>query len=100
MSSDFDPPAFRFDLDEISQVGKNLNQPEILKNIEDAFMSGQLDHEHINSMQTKTLQNISSITFGGPDRKTIYLGNLQGHSIYALKSPVAGIEPAHWHVAV
>ena len=76
------------------------NQPEILKNIEDAFMSGQLDHEHINSMQTKTLQNISSITFGGPDRKTIYLGNLQGHSIYALKSPVAGIEPAHWHVAV
>ena len=76
------------------------NQPETLNNIEQAFMSGQLGHEHINSMQTKNLLNISSIAFGGSDRKTIYLGNLQDNRIYALQSPVAGIEPSHWHVAI
>ena len=65
--------------------------PSSLKNIEKAFGSGQLGHEHVNSMKTKILRNISSITFGGSDRKTIYLGNLQDNRIYALNSPVAGI---------
>lgn len=76
------------------------NQPQILNDIEQAFISGKLDHEIIGSMQTKHLRNISSIAFGGPNKKTIFLGNLQDNCIYTLKSPVAGIEPVHWHVVL
>lgn len=43
------------------------------------------------------LRNISSVAFGGPDLKTAYLGSLMGDSILTFSSPVAGIQPAHWH---
>ena len=43
-----------------------------------------------------TLRNISSVAFGGPDLKTAYLGNLMGSELFSFRSPVVGIEPAHW----
>ncbi len=38
----------------------------------------------------------SSITFGGPDLKTVYIGSLRGTSIPYFKSPVAGLPMIHW----
>jgi sugar lactone lactonase YvrE len=43
-----------------------------------------------------TLRNISSVAFGGPDLKTVYLGNLMGDRILSFRAPVAGMRPAHW----
>ncbi len=40
---------------------------------------------------------MASITFGGPDLKTVYLGSLLGNTIAAFRSPVAGLAMVHWN---
>jgi hypothetical protein len=40
---------------------------------------------------------LSSVTFGGPDMKTVYLGSLMGTSIPCFRSPVAGLPMVHWN---
>ena len=38
----------------------------------------------------------ASITFGGPDLRSVYVGSLRGSRIPAFRSPVAGLPMAHW----
>jgi len=44
----------------------------------------------------RVLRNISSIAFGGPDLRTVYLGCLGGDAIATFRAPVAGLPPVHW----
>lgn len=39
---------------------------------------------------------MASITFGGPDLKTVYLGSLLGNRIPSFRSPVSGQPLIHW----
>ncbi|RFU49032.1 SMP-30/gluconolactonase/LRE family protein [Paraburkholderia sp. DHOC27] len=39
---------------------------------------------------------LTSITFGGADLQTVYLGSLKGESISTFASPVAGLPMVHW----
>ena len=39
---------------------------------------------------------MASITFGGPDLRTVYLGSLLGTTIPYFKSPVPGLPMVHW----
>ncbi|MES2260894.1 MAG: SMP-30/gluconolactonase/LRE family protein [Pseudomonadota bacterium] len=39
---------------------------------------------------------MASLTFGGPDLRTVYLGSLMGTTIPYFRSPVAGLPLAHW----
>lgn len=39
---------------------------------------------------------LASVTFGGPDLSTVYLGGLRSDSIPFFKSPVAGLAMVHW----
>lgn len=39
---------------------------------------------------------LASVTFGGPDLKTVYLGSLMGTVIPFFESPVAGLPMVHW----
>jgi gluconolactonase len=39
----------------------------------------------------------ASLTFGGPDLQTLYIGSLRGTTIPYLRSPVAGLPMAHWN---
>lgn len=39
---------------------------------------------------------MASVTFGGPDLRTAYLGGLRSNNIPAFDSPVAGLPMAHW----
>lgn len=39
---------------------------------------------------------MASLTFGGPDLKTVYLGSLLGTTIPYFRSPVAGLPMLHW----
>jgi len=39
---------------------------------------------------------MASVTFGGPDLKTVYLGSLMGTTIPYFRSPVAGLPMVHW----
>jgi gluconolactonase len=38
----------------------------------------------------------ASVTFGGPDLRTVYIGSLRGTRIPYFRSPVAGLPMAHW----
>ncbi|MEO6017401.1 MAG: SMP-30/gluconolactonase/LRE family protein [Polaromonas sp.] len=40
---------------------------------------------------------MASITFGGPDLRTVYLGSLLGTRIPSFRSPVAGLPMVHWN---
>lgn len=42
--------------------------------------------------------NVASIGFGGPDRRTVYLGSLYNRQIATFRSPIAGAEPVQWHL--
>jgi gluconolactonase len=39
----------------------------------------------------------ASVTFGGPDLKTVYLGSLMGSTIPSFRAPVAGLPMVHWN---
>jgi sugar lactone lactonase YvrE len=65
--------------------------------VEAAYLAGELGRPHLDGVKSARLRNISSIAFGGRDRRTAYLGCLLDDAIYAFDSPVAGLAPAHWN---
>jgi hypothetical protein len=40
---------------------------------------------------------MASVTFGGSDLRTVYLGSLMGTTIPYFRSPVAGLPMVHWN---
>ncbi len=64
-----------------------------LAEVEAAFQAGQMARPHLDQVASRRLKSISSIAFGGPDRRTVYLGNLLDDRIYSFAGPVAGAEP-------
>jgi len=69
---------------------------EHVDTVERALAEGRMAREHFYTMQSRKLRNISSIAFGGADRRTVYLGSLMGTSLATLHSPVPGRKPVHW----
>jgi sugar lactone lactonase YvrE len=39
---------------------------------------------------------MASVTFGGPDLRTVYIGSLKGTSLPYFRAPVAGLPMVHW----
>ena len=69
----------------------------LIASAEARYAQGILSGEDIASGGTRpALRNVSSVAFGGPDLKTVYLGNLAGQRLATFRSPVAGAEPPHW----
>ncbi len=60
------------------------------------LLARTLTRDSIWTCGHSTLGNVSSICFGGADRKTAYLGSLLGERVLAFDSPLAGHEPLHW----
>lgn len=67
--------------------------------VETAYAAGDLTRPHLDRIESRRLKNISSLAFGGPDLKTVYLGCLLGDSLARFRAPVAGRPPLHWEVA-
>jgi sugar lactone lactonase YvrE len=61
-----------------------------------AYANGDLTFDHIAQSQGSRVSNLSSLAFGGPDLKTVYLGGLGNSSVYLLRSPVPGLPMEHW----
>ncbi len=72
------------------------SDPEHLAWVERAYGAGGLGRPHLDGVKSRVLRNISSIAFGGDDRRTAYLGCLLDDAIYSFRAPVAGLAPAHW----
>ncbi len=70
--------------------------PAHLEWVERAYCAGEMGRPHLDDVKSLVLRNISSIAFGGSDRRTAYLGCLLDDAIYSFRSSVAGLAPAHW----
>ncbi len=66
------------------------------KALEEAFQNDQATPELMLAAGGKTAPWFASVTFGGPDLKTAYIGSLRGTRIPYFTSPVAGQPMAHW----
>lgn len=62
----------------------------------EAYAAGSLTYDDIARSRGSRLANVSSVAFGGPDLRTLYLGGLGHDAVHVLRSPVAGHPMAHW----
>lgn len=75
-----------------------LEDPDpALTEIAASYARGELTWDQISQSRGSRLSNLSSIAFGGPDLKTVYLGGLGHSSVRFLRSPVSGAPMNHWH---
>jgi sugar lactone lactonase YvrE len=80
-----------------SQVVLSETDAEHVAWVEQAFEDNTLGRPHLDRTPAAKLKNLSSIAFGGADLRTAYLGCLLGEHIAAVRMPVAGLAPVHWH---
>jgi sugar lactone lactonase YvrE len=62
-----------------------------------AFFAGTMTPEVLGGGRGTLAPMMASVTFGGPDLKTVYLGSLMGSRLPSFRSPVAGLALTHWH---
>lgn len=69
---------------------------EPLAKLDAAWENGVVTPELMGACGGKIAPWMASITFGGADLKTVYLGSLQGNRIPYFRSPVAGAPLIYW----
>jgi sugar lactone lactonase YvrE len=72
------------------------SDPAHVASVEAAFGAGTMGRPHLDRAAGRRLANISSVAFGGPERRTAYLGCLLGDAVHAFDSPFRGLAPPHW----
>jgi gluconolactonase len=63
---------------------------------EQHFFNGTMTPAVMGATAGSIAPLMASVTFGGPDLKTVYLGSLRGTTIPYFRSPVAGLPMVHW----
>ncbi len=71
-------------------------EPEASRALEAAFQKDEITPDHMLAAMGTIAPWTASITFGGPDLKTVYVGSLRGTRIPYFRSPVAGLPMVHW----
>lgn len=71
-------------------------ESQALEAIASAHAEGQLTRDMIVQSHGSRVSNLSSIAFGGPDLKSIFLGGLGIDAVQVARSPIAGIPMSHW----
>jgi gluconolactonase len=70
--------------------------PEVRAVYDRHFYAGTMTPEIMAATQGTIAPWMASLTFGGPDLRTVYLGSLRGTTIPYFTAPVAGLPLAHW----
>jgi gluconolactonase len=70
--------------------------PQKIRRFDEAFFAGRMTPEILTSTHGTLAPMMASLTFGGPDLRTVYLGSLGGNTLPCFRSPVAGLPLAHW----
>jgi sugar lactone lactonase YvrE len=73
--------------------------PDHLAKVLEALDAGVLTRDLVYHNSASRMLNHSSLAFGGPDLKTLYLGSISGAEFVTLRMPVAGLPPVHWNWA-
>ena len=81
--------------DRLETVLEDVNH-DFVQRVEDAFRSHAMAAEHLGKIPGTLLQQLTSVAFGGPDRRTVYLGSLHGSSLYRFRTSVAGAPVPWW----
>jgi sugar lactone lactonase YvrE len=85
----------RFHDDRVDTVLEDVN-PGFVQRVEDAFASRSMRSEHLGRIPGTRLQQLTSLAFGGADRRTVYLGTLHGSSVYRFRAGIAGAPVPYW----
>ena len=70
--------------------------PEASRVLLDHMNDGTLTAEDMLRARGTLAPWMASVTFGGPDLRTVYLGSLMGTTIPLFTSPVPGLPMVHW----
>lgn len=73
------------------------DNPEPSAALKEAFDAGRATPQHMLAAGGTIAPWFASVTFGGPDLKTVYIGSLRGTRIPYFRSPVAGLPMVHWN---
>ena len=71
--------------------------PAASRNLVDKMKAGSVTAEDMSRARGTLAPWMASITFGGPDLRTVYIGSLLGTTIPYFRSPVPGLPMVHWH---
>jgi sugar lactone lactonase YvrE len=65
--------------------------------LEQQFRAGAVTEDVLFATGRGVAPWMASVTFGGPDLQTAYIGSLRGHRIPYFRAPVPGLPMVHWH---
>lgn len=72
-------------------------KPEAIAAFDRHFYDGTMTPDIMATCKGSLAPWMASLTFGGPDLSTVYLGSLMGTTLPYFRSPVAGQPMSHWH---
>jgi sugar lactone lactonase YvrE len=64
--------------------------------LEQAFFRNAVTEDLLFATGRGVAPWMASVTFGGPDLRTVYIGSLKGKQIPYFRAPVAGLPMVHW----
>ena len=70
--------------------------PERVAVWDEHFLAGTMTPEILGSARGTLAPMMASVTFGGPDLRTVYVGSLMGTTIPSFRSPVPGLPLPSW----
>jgi len=70
--------------------------PDKVAALERQFFEGRITEDVLFATGQGVAPWMASVTFGGPDLKTVYIGSLKGRRIPCFRSPVPGLPMVHW----
>lgn len=71
--------------------------PQKVDALEKAFFEGRVNEDVLFVTGQGVAPWMASVTFGGPDLQTVYIGSLKGQRIPYFRSPVPGLPMVHWN---
>jgi sugar lactone lactonase YvrE len=71
--------------------------PEKVKALDDAFFEKRVTTEILFETGRGIAPWMASVTFGGHDLQTVYIGSLKGTRIPCFRAPVPGLPMVHWN---
>lgn len=71
--------------------------PDKVCALEQAFLTNSVTEEVLFATGRGLAPWMASVTFGGPDLRTVYIGSLKGSRIPFFRAPVPGLPMVHWN---
>jgi sugar lactone lactonase YvrE len=85
----------RFHDDRLETILEDINVA-FVDNAEQAYAAGEMHAGHLGPIPGTRLQQLTSVAFGGTDRRNVYLGSLHSPCVYRFRSEIAGAAMEYW----